>query len=62
MPVSIAWGAQTRPIYKIPSQAAARALNKAPHQEVAGVGHLWPDHDPEGFVALVSDWLGGQGS
>jgi pimeloyl-ACP methyl ester carboxylesterase len=61
VPVSIAWGADTRPIYKLPSQAAARALSRSSHREIAGAGHLWPDHDPQGFAAFVGDWLDGRG-
>jgi pimeloyl-ACP methyl ester carboxylesterase len=61
VPVSMAWGARTRPIYKIPSEAAARALANGSHREIPGVGHLWPDHDPGGFAAFVEEWLGGVG-
>ncbi|MCB8823203.1 alpha/beta fold hydrolase [Microvirga rosea] len=57
MPVSIAWGEATRPIFKITSRAAARCLSKSRHMEVPGVGHLWPDQDPKGFSELVGKWL-----
>ncbi|MBM6595880.1 alpha/beta fold hydrolase [Microvirga pudoricolor] len=57
VPVSIAWGARTRPIYRIPSQAAARAIGGAAHWEIPEAGHLWPDHEPEAFAAFVGAWL-----
>lgn len=57
VPVSIAWGEATRPIFKITSRAAARCLDKSRHIEVPGVGHLWPDQDPKGFSELVEKWL-----
>lgn len=57
VPVSIAWGERSRPVFTIPSKAAARCIATGPHAEVPGVGHLWPDQDPNGFAALVEKWL-----
>lgn len=57
VPVSIVWGALSRPVFTIPSRAAARCIVTGPHAEVPGVSHLWPDQDPKGFAALVEKWL-----
>jgi pimeloyl-ACP methyl ester carboxylesterase len=57
MLVSIAWGAKTRPLFKVPSQALARCIPQGHHREVRGVGHLWPEADPVAFMALVEEWL-----
>jgi pimeloyl-ACP methyl ester carboxylesterase len=61
MPVTVAWGERTRPVFKLPTQAVARGLSEKRHEEVPGVGHLWPIDDAEGFAAFVERWLhGGQ--
>jgi pimeloyl-ACP methyl ester carboxylesterase len=57
VPVTIAWGARSRPVFSIPSKAAARCIATAEPIVVPDVGHLWPDEDPEGFAALVERWL-----
>lgn len=59
VPVSIAWGAQSRAVFKIPSQAAAHCIRTGSHMEIPGVDHLWPDEDPEGFSDFVAEWLDG---
>lgn len=55
MPVSIVHGGLTRPVFAIPSRAAARCLRHARHVEVPGVGHLWPQESPRGFSAVVEE-------
>ncbi|MCB8820629.1 alpha/beta fold hydrolase [Microvirga rosea] len=57
VPVSVAWGEKTRPLFKFPSEAVARCVAHGAHREVPGVGHLWPDEDPPGFSAFVESWL-----
>jgi pimeloyl-ACP methyl ester carboxylesterase len=57
IPVSILWGERSRPASKVPSQAVARCLPSGHHSEVPGVGHLWPEEDPEGFCDAVAGWL-----
>lgn len=53
MPVAIAQGALTRPIFAVPSQAAAHCIRNARHMVVPHVGHLWPQEDPQGFADMV---------
>lgn len=57
VPATVAWGERTRPVFRIPSRAAARCLGPGRGVEVPGAGHLWPDEDPAGFAALVGDWM-----
>lgn len=56
VPVTIACGEQTRPAYRLVSEAAMRIL-PGPHHVIRGAGHFWPDAEPEAFCALVRDWL-----
>lgn len=57
-PACIAYGERTRPLFKVVSQAAAHCIGGDRHQVIPGVGHMWPDEDPEGFSAAVLRWLG----
>ncbi|WP_293215740.1 alpha/beta hydrolase [Parvibaculum sp.] len=57
-PVTVMWGGATRPVFSIPSRAAAEAIGGSAHREIAGTGHLWPDEEPEAFVKAVREWLG----
>lgn len=56
MPVCIAQGELTRPLFAIVSRAAARCIPGCRHLVVPGVGHMWPDEDPAGFTAAVLDF------
>ena len=55
MPVSIAHGSLTRPVFAIPSRAAARCIPHTRHMEVPGVGHLWPQEGVRGFAAMIEE-------
>jgi pimeloyl-ACP methyl ester carboxylesterase len=55
MPVSIVHGGLTRPVFAIPSLAAARCIRHARHVEVPGAGHLWPQESSHGFSAVVEE-------
>ncbi len=57
LPVCIARGALTRPLFRIVSDAAARCLPNCTKLVVPGAGHMWPDEDPAGFTAAVADFL-----
>lgn len=57
MPVTVAWGERTRPLFGIPARAVARCIGNGRAVEVPGVGHLWPDEDPQAFAAFVAHWL-----
>ncbi|WP_262299565.1 alpha/beta fold hydrolase [Microvirga sesbaniae] len=55
MPVSVVHGRLTRPVFAIPSRAAARCIRHARHVEVPGVGHLWPQESAQAFSAVVEE-------
>jgi pimeloyl-ACP methyl ester carboxylesterase len=59
VPVSIIWGAKTRPLFKIPSMAAAACISSGRHREIPAAGHLWPDEAPLDFAHLIETWLDG---
>jgi len=56
-PTTIARGAQTRPCYRIVTDAAARLVPRARHAIVYGAGHLLPEQDPDLFASLVAQHL-----
>ena len=57
VPVTVMWGGATRPVFSIPSKAAAEAIGGTAHREIAGAGHLWPDEEPEAFVRVGREWF-----
>jgi pimeloyl-ACP methyl ester carboxylesterase len=57
IPITIAWGAETRDLFRLPSKAAAARLSLGDHFEVPGAGHLLPEADPVRFAKLVADWM-----
>lgn len=57
VPTCIAWGEHTRPLFAIPSQAAAQAIPGDHHHAVPGQGHLFPDQDPAAFCAEVRRFI-----
>lgn len=59
VPVTIACGAKTRPVYKLASEAAMRHL-PGQHFMIPGVNHFWPDAEPSAFTDFVREWLNGQ--
>jgi pimeloyl-ACP methyl ester carboxylesterase len=59
VPVTIACGENSRPAYKLVSEAAMRIL-PGPHFMVPGVNHFWPDAEPAAFTEFVRAWLEAQ--
>jgi pimeloyl-ACP methyl ester carboxylesterase len=57
MPVAVAWGERTRPLFAVVSRAAARCLDGRAPTTVPGATHLWPEERPHEFVALVQRFL-----
>lgn len=60
VPITIAWGETTRPVFKIPAQAVSRCVGTGRAVEIPNVGHLWPDDNPPAFAAFVERWLDGE--
>lgn len=59
VPVCIAQGAQTRPVFAEVASAAARAMPQAHHLVVPQATHMWPDEAPQAFCeALELFWRG----
>lgn len=57
VPVTIACGADTRPMFSIPSRGLADAIPHARFALVPGAGHMLPETDPVRFAALLHQWL-----
>lgn len=57
VPVCVAQGAQTRPVFSLVSHAAAQAMPHARHLVVQNAGHMRPNEHPSAFCdALTSFW------
>ena len=57
VPVRVARGAQTRPVFGVVARAAAQAMPWAHHLVVEDAHHMWPDEQPTAFCeALESFW------
>lgn len=57
MPVAVAWGERTRPLFAVVSRAAATCIPGRAHTTVPGAAHLWPEERPHELVALVQRFL-----
>lgn len=57
MPVAVAWGAHTRPLFKTVARAASRATPDGVGGEVASAGHMWPEDDPPGFTEAIAAFV-----
>lgn len=55
MPATVAMGADTRPIFEIPSRALASAIPGAKLEILPKAGHMLPETEPERFAQLVAD-------
>ena len=58
VPLRVLWGARSRPVWVLPSRAAAR-LPGAEGGAVAGADHLWPLREPAAFARRTALWLDG---
>lgn len=57
IPVTVAFGEQTRPLFEVASRAVARAIPRASLKTVADAHHMLPETAPDRFAALVRQWL-----
>lgn len=57
MPITVRWGAASRPVFRTVSLAVARAIPHRAHAEVPGAGHLWPAEQPAAFAAALRGFL-----
>lgn len=57
VPVCVARGAQTRPVFRVVARAAAQSMPRAHHLIVEDAHHMWPDEQPAAFCeALENFW------
>lgn len=61
VPLTVACGSATRPLFEIASRAVARATGR-PLAMIAGADHMFPETDPAGFAGMLDDWLGKPGN
>ncbi|MEM7091036.1 MAG: alpha/beta hydrolase [Pseudomonadota bacterium] len=54
LPVHVAWGGQSGPVWTIPSMCAAKLAIVRGH-EISDADHIWPARNPTAFLA----WLAG---
>lgn len=57
VPVTVAMGARTRPLFAIASRAVARSIPGARLTVVDDADHMLPETDPGRFAALLEAWL-----
>jgi pimeloyl-ACP methyl ester carboxylesterase len=57
VPVCVAHGELTRPVFSVVSRAAARCIEGGRHRVIPGANHMWPDEDAAGFSAAALDFL-----
>jgi len=57
VPVCVAYGELTRPVFGVVSRAAARCIQGGRHRVIPSANHMWPDEDAAGFSAAVLDFL-----
>lgn len=57
VPVIAAMGADTRPVFAIPTRALAELAPQGRLEVVDDAGHLLPESDPVRFAGLVTKWL-----
>lgn len=57
VPVLVAHGRQTRPLFRIASRAVARNIPGAQLNIVEDADHMLPEKDPRRFASLLDAWL-----
>lgn len=57
LPICIAQGELTRPVFSIISRAAARCIPTCKYTIVPGAIHMWSDEDAESFAEAVLNFL-----
>ena len=56
-PMAVAWGAETRPFFRLIAEEAARCTPAGTHITIPGAGHMWPSEQPAKFTATLIDFL-----
>ncbi|WP_218126987.1 alpha/beta fold hydrolase [Catalinimonas alkaloidigena] len=57
MPVCVAYGMRTRPVFSVVSRAAVRCLPQGQHRVIPDATHMWPDEAPAAFSMAVASFL-----
>jgi pimeloyl-ACP methyl ester carboxylesterase len=57
VPICIAHGGCTRPLFRVVSKAAGCLLRGGRHRLVPDADHMWPDIDAAGFSAALTDFI-----
>lgn len=57
VPLMVAFGSSTRPLFEIASRAVSRAVPSARLRVVEGADHMLPEKDPARFASLLADWI-----
>lgn len=59
VPLTVAMGSWTRPVFAVPSRGLARATGGTEPLIVAEADHMLPETAPERFAALIGEWMAG---
>ncbi|MCZ8324104.1 MAG: alpha/beta hydrolase [Sphingomonadaceae bacterium] len=59
VPLTVAMGSRTRPVFEVPSRGLARATGGTEPLIVAEADHMLPETAPERFAALIGEWMAG---
>ncbi|QKG72011.1 alpha/beta fold hydrolase [Erythrobacter mangrovi] len=57
LPLTVAMGSETRPVFAVPSRGLAKAVPTARLQIVDQSDHMLPEVDPSRFAELLEEWL-----
>ncbi len=58
VPVTVAFGRQTRPLFEIASRAVARGISSADLRIIEDADHMLPEKNPVRFASMLDAWLG----
>lgn len=57
VPVTVAFGRRTRPLFESASRAVARAISTAELRIIDDADHMLPEKDPRTFASVLEAWL-----
>ncbi len=59
VPLIVAMGSRTRPVFEIPSRGLAKAARESKLRIIEDADHMLPETAPTQFAALIDKWIAG---